>query len=149
MQAREKARSVLIAVDLGQDPSAERIALRSGATVAELCDDYLADMDAHKLNGKAARAKKADRSRIEKHIKPRLGKLRVTAITQLQVENFMNDCTPGSAKRLMQILGAIFSFAIKKGVRSDNPCKGIVKPPDVRENAEIERGRICSTPKGD
>ena len=102
-------------------------------------------MDAHKLNGKAASTKKADRSRVEKHIKPQLGKIRVTAITQLQVENFMNGCTPGSAKRLMQLLGAIFSFAIKKGLRSDNPCKGIVKPPDVRKTrrlSEVEYAQL-------
>jgi CRISPR/Cas system-associated protein endoribonuclease Cas2 len=77
-----------MAVDLGQDPAVERFALRSGATMAELCDDYLADMDAHKLNGKAASTKKADRSRVEKHLKPRLGKLRVAAITQTQIENY-------------------------------------------------------------
>ena len=144
-QAREKARSVLMAVDLGKDPAAERAELRSGATVAELCDDYLADMDAHKLNGKAASTKKADRSRVEKHIKPQLGKIRVTAITQYQIENFMNGSTPGSAKRLMQLLGAIFSFAIKKGLRSDNPCKGIVKPPDVRKTrrlSEVEYAQL-------
>jgi integrase len=135
--AREKARNILMAVDLGNDPAVERFALRSGATVSELCDDYLADMDSHKLNGKAASTKKADRSRVEKHLKPKLGKLRVAAITPAQIENFMNGCTPGSAKRLMQLLGAIFSFGIKKGLRSDNPCKGIVKPPDVRKTRRL------------
>jgi hypothetical protein len=78
--AREKDKSVLLAVDMGKDPSAERHALRNGATVSELVDDYLADMDAHKLNGKKASTKKADKSRIENHIRPRLGKLRVAAI---------------------------------------------------------------------
>ena len=135
--AREKAKNILMAVDLGQDPANERFALRSGATVAELCDDYLADMDAHKLNGKAASTKKSDRSRVEKHIKPRLGKLRVAAVSQSQIEHFMDECSPGSAKRLMQLLGAIFSFAIKKKLRPDNPCKGIVKPPDVRKTRRL------------
>jgi Arm DNA-binding domain/Phage integrase, N-terminal SAM-like domain len=105
--AREKARSVLMAVDLGQDPSAERFALRSGATVSELLDDYLADMDAHKLNGKKASTKKSDKSRIETHIRPKLGRSRVAAITQAQIEHFMNNCSPGSAKRIMQLLSAI------------------------------------------
>jgi integrase len=135
--AREKAKSILLAVDMGQDPSAERHALRTGATVAELCDEYVADMESHKLNGKAASTKKSDRSRVEKHIKPKLGKIRVAAITQYQIENFMNGCSPGSAKRLMQLLGAIFSFGIKKGLRSDNPCKGIVKPADVHKTRRL------------
>src|ERR1700722_20924533 len=38
--ARKQARSVLMARDLGKDPSAERMAIRSGPTVADLCDEY-------------------------------------------------------------------------------------------------------------
>jgi integrase len=136
-QAREKARQIRFAADNGKDPALERHELRSGATVAELCDEYVADMESHKLNGKATSTKKSDRSRVEKHIKPQLGKLRVAATTQLQIENFMNGCSPGSAKRLMQLLGAIFSFGIKKGLLKDNPCKGIVKPADVRKTRRL------------
>ncbi len=75
--------------------------------MSELMDDYVADMEAHKLNGKAASTKKSDRSRVEKHLKPKLGKIRVTAITQFQIEQFMNECSPGSAKRLIQLLSAL------------------------------------------
>jgi integrase len=135
--AREKAKSVLLAVDMGKDPSAERHALRSGATIAELVDEYLADLDTHKLNGKKASTKKSDKSRIENHIRPRLGKLRVAAITQLQIENFMNDCPPGSARTIIAMLSSIFTFAIKKKLRSDNPCKGIVKPKDNRKTRRL------------
>ena len=94
-------------------------------------------MDSHKLNGKKASTKKSDRSRIENHIRPKLGKLRVAAITQAQIEQFMNACSPGSAKRIMQLLSAIFSFGIKKGLRPDNPCKGIVKPKDNRKTRRL------------
>jgi integrase len=144
-QARAKAHHIRFAADNGEDPAAEKHALRSGATMSELMDDYVADMDAHKLNGKAASTKRADKSRVEKHLKPKLGKIRVTAITQFQIENFMNECSQGSAKRLIQLLGAIFSFAIKKGLRSDNPCKGIVKPKDVRKTrrlSEVEYSQL-------
>jgi integrase len=135
--AREKAKSILLAVDMGQDPASERFALRSGATVAELLDQYLADMDAHKLNGKKASTKKSDKSRIENHIRPRLGKVRVAAITQAQIEDFMNGCSPGSATRIMQLLSAIFSFAVKKKLRTDNPCKGIVRPKTVHKTRRL------------
>jgi Arm domain-containing DNA-binding protein/integrase-like protein len=97
--ARDEADRIIVAVDMGKDPAAERAELRTGATMAELMDDYVADMESHKLNGKALSTKKADRSRVEKHLKPKLGKIRVTAITPLQIEQFMNGCTPGSAKR--------------------------------------------------
>jgi integrase len=144
-QARAKAHQIRFAADNGEDPSAEKHALRSGATMSELMDDYVADMESHKLNGKAASTKKSDRSRVEKHLKPKLGKIRVTAIAQFQIEHFMNGCSPGSAKRLIQLLGAIFSFGIKKGVLKDNPCKGIVKPKDVRKTrrlSEIEYSQL-------
>jgi integrase len=135
--ARERAKSILLAVDLGQDPAGERFALRSGATVADLLDDYLADMDEHKLNGKKASTKKSDKSRIETHIRPQLGKVRVAAITQAQIEHFMNACSPGSAKRIMQLLSAIFTFAVQRKLRPDNPCKGIVRPKTVHKTRRL------------
>jgi len=144
-QAREKARHIRFEADNGRDPASERYALRSGATIAELVDDYVADMDAHKLNGKKFSTIKSDKSRIANHIRPRLGKLRVSAITQAQIENFMNECSQGSAKRIMQLLSAIFTFAISKGLRADNPCSKIKKPPDVRRTrrlSEIEYAKL-------
>jgi integrase len=135
--ARQEAIKILRAKALGLDPSGERMALRGGATVAELLDQYLADMDSHKLNGKKETTKKSDKSRIENHIRPRLGKVRVAAITQAQIEDFMNSCSPGSAKRIMQLLSAIFTFAIQRKLRSDNPCKGIVRPKTVHKTRRL------------
>jgi integrase len=135
--ARTEAIRILRAVTLGEDPANDRYALRSGATVAELLNDYLGDMDAHKLNGKKASTKKADKSRIENHIRPRLGKLRVAAITQSQIEHFMNGCPPGSARTIMALLSSIFTFAIKRKLRADNPCKGIVLPKDNRKTRRL------------
>src|ERR1700719_1226064 len=43
-QAREKARQIRFAADNGKDPALERHELRSGASVSELCDEYIADM---------------------------------------------------------------------------------------------------------
>ena len=152
-QARDKARQIRFAADNGEDPAKERHALRSGATMSELLDQYVADMLSEKINGKASSTKKSDVSRVEKHLRPRLGKYRVAAISQSQIEDFMGECSPGSMKRLMQLLGAIFSFAIKKGLRNDNPVRLVKKPPDVRRMrrlSEVEYGllwkAIDSTP---
>jgi hypothetical protein len=51
-QAREQAQRILRARDLGEDPSAERNALRNAMTMAELCDEYVADMQSGKVTGK-------------------------------------------------------------------------------------------------
>jgi integrase len=130
--ARKQARSVLMARDLGKDPSADRMAIRGAPTVAELCDSYIADMDAGHINGKKLSTVKSDKSRIATHIRPKLGKLKVASVTREQVENFMHSLSPGSAKRVTGLLGAIFSFAVKKGLRETNPVHGIEKPTDVK-----------------
>ena len=76
-QARAIARERLVEVARGGDPSAERHARRGSMTVAELCDLYLAEA--------AGRVKAStlamDRSRIERHVKPLLGRRTVPSLT--------------------------------------------------------------------
>ena len=129
--ARRQARSVLMARDLGKDPSAERMALRSAPTIAELCDDYAKDMQSEKVNGKKQSTIKSDLTRIKTHIQPALGKLKVNSVTRDQVENFMHGLSPGSAKRIVSLLSAIFTYSIKRKLRETNPCHGLEKPKDV------------------
>lgn len=51
-EARREAIRILQSVALGKDPSSEREALRSALTMAQLCTEYEADMDAGRINGK-------------------------------------------------------------------------------------------------
>jgi hypothetical protein len=136
-EARAEAVRILRAVTLGEDPANERYALRSGATMSELLDDYVADMQSGKINGKKSSTIISDNSRIKNHIRPKFGKLRVAAITQSNVEEFMNSMSPGSAKRIVILLGSIFTFAVNKGLRADNPCSKIKKPADVRRTRRL------------
>jgi hypothetical protein len=140
--ARQEAIRVL---PLGQDPAGERYALRSGATMGELCADFLADMQSAKINGKKSSTIKSDKSRIENHIQGRLGKFRIASISQDQIEAFINSMSQGSAGRILALLSSMFTFAIKKGLRSDNPCKGVTKPKDIRRTkrlSEIEYAEL-------
>jgi integrase len=131
--ARQEAVKVLRAVTVGEDPSAERQSLRNSMTVATLCGDYEADMQAHRINGKKASTILTDQSRIKKHIRPHLGKLKVISISSEQVEEFMHSMSPGSARRITALLSAIFSYAVKRKLRPDNPCSGLAKPSDVKK----------------
>jgi hypothetical protein len=63
-QARTEAARVLREVALGNDPSAERKAIRNSLTVAQLCDEYVADMESGKVARKKASTIKTDKSRI-------------------------------------------------------------------------------------
>jgi integrase len=130
--ARQEAIKVLRAVTLGEDPSAERTALRTGMTIAQLCDEYSA-----RENGKKPATIRSDTSRIKLHIKPKLGKLRVASITSDQVEDFMLSLSRGSAGRTIGLLGVMFNYAVKRKLRPDNPVRGIEKPKDVKRNRRL------------
>jgi integrase len=148
--ARKEAIRVLRDVALGNDPSAERYESRHGMTVAQLCDEYEVDMNSGKLNGKKASTIMSDVSRIKNHIKPKLGRYKVCAITSDQIEAFMNEQSKGSAKRVIGLVGAIFSFAVKRKWRTDNPVSTIEKPQDVkrmRRLAEVEYAQLWSAVK--
>ncbi len=131
-QARQEARRVLMAAALGQDPSGERYKLRNSTTLATLCDDYVADMEARCGNGvgKKTSTIRTDLSRIKNHIRPKLGKSKVATISSDQIDDFVQELSSGSAKRITGLLGAMFTFAIKRKLRTDNPVKGIETPPD-------------------
>ena len=98
--ARERARELLGEIVKGADPSAEKQAARKAATIAELCDLYLADAEAGRLLTRRNVAKKPstlalDKGRIERHIKPLLGRMAVAAVDRADVERFMHDVAAG------------------------------------------------------
>src|SRR5216684_4950323 len=162
-KAREEAVRILGNVADGADPAADKMATRKAMTVAELCDLYLADAEAGRLLTRRRGAKKpstllTDRGRVTRHIKPLLGRLAVAAADRADSERFMHAVAEGktagriktgryglarvnggkgTATRTVGLLGAIFTYAARQGVRTENPVHGVVRYADGRRERRL------------
>ena len=49
----------------------------------------------------------------------------------------MHSLSRGSAARTVSLLSVMFSYAVKRKLRPDNPCKGLEMPAEVKRNRRL------------
>jgi integrase len=159
-EARYLAADRLKEARSGGDPSADRHAARAAITVSELCDLYVAD-----AKGRIKASTLAmDRSRIECHVKPLIGRRTVTGLTRRDIERFQADVAAGKtarptrqkgrggkasggrgvAARTVGMLGTVLEFGKRHGMIIDNPARGVRRFPDNKRRRFLSLDELAA-----
>jgi integrase len=163
-QARKEAIGLFGQIAKGEDPPEDREGKRTAMTVSQLCDSYMAAVEAGTVMGKRGLPKKlltiqSDIGRINGHIRPLLGRRLVRDLTPVDIARFIRDVFEGKtaktaktakvrgksivtggrgvATRSAGLLGGILSFAVSDGVVSVNPVTGAKKPAYAKRTARL------------
>ena len=101
---------------------------------------------------------------IARHILPLLGRKQVAEVVRADVERFLRDIAAGktiadiktgahgraivsggkgTATRTLGLLGGIFSFAVDRGLRPDNPVQGVKRYRDQKSERYLSAGELA------
>jgi len=157
--ARTEAKRLWGLVASGTDPHDEADKKKNDMTVSVLCNRYIKDVKSGKVLTRRGVRKSAstiatDIGRIERHIKPLLGRKKVKAITRKDIVAFQDAVTSGAtradiktgkhgralvkggsgtATRTLGLLSGVFTYAVKNMMREDHPVDGIERASDKRK----------------
>lgn len=156
-EAREKAEELRRAVRRdGRDPLAERHERRQAKTVGELLDAYL---ESEAFKDKAESTKATDRGRIERHIRPLLGKRLADGLTPNDVARAFASIRDGrtavvvktkprgkarvsggegTARKAVQLLRAVLAWGQRERHIVSNAAEGVQTGSDGHRDTILE-----------
>ena len=131
--ARRLAAELMLQVIKGQDPAAERRVAR-GDIFAELANRYLEE-HAKKKNKSWQQAA----TLVRRYLLPTWGDLSANTITRSDVRAVIGKINaPVQANQVLAAASAIFTWATKQELLTNNPCRG------VERNETVSRERVLS-----
>jgi integrase len=138
-RARAEARELRVRIDRGEDPLADRVALRTAPTLRDLADRYAEEH----LPKKRPSSARDDLAMLKLWIFPALGTKKVAAVRPADIEALHTKVTragrPSRANRVVSLLSMMFSLAVRWEYRPDNPCRSAVD-----RNPETKRKRYLA-----
>lgn len=164
--ARDEAKIKLGAVAAGEDPADADDDPHHQVTVSALCDWYLTEAEAGRILGRRNRPIKKstlamDKSRIETHIKPLLGKRLAHTLKVADIEGMQSDIVagktakprgkgrggvttggPGVASRAVGTLQSILGHAARLDKLESHPSRGARKLAGNRKKRRLSVAEI-------
>jgi integrase len=124
--ARRRALELKKLIDTGRDPQAERDTARLAPTFNELIELWRRD---HAPKNRP-RSRRENEGLIRQWLRPEFGSRLVADICKADIEALHTriTCThrtPYRANRVLALLSKLFTIAIGRQMRDDNPCKGV------------------------
>jgi integrase len=168
-QARARAAEIIRAAAEGRDPQREKQETKTALTVAELCAEYLSAARAGLVTTRFRRPKRAttvaiDEGRVARHIVPLIGRLRARDLKRADVQRLADAIASGktagtfttrphgrarvtggagTAARVVELLGGIYSWAEKRDLApGPNPVRGVETVRGEARNRTLDDGEL-------
>jgi integrase len=132
--AREEARRLKREIDQGGDPLAAVQAERDAPTVNDLIERFLEEH----VSRKRPHTQAGYRGIVERHIRPALGRMKVTEVQPADIDALHRRVTKAGrttqANRVVAVASKLFTLAVDRWkLRADNPVRGVER--------NVEHGR--------
>lgn len=156
-QARKKAKKWQRIVEDGGDPLGDKQAARDAMTVAQVLDLWC---ESARFKERTATTQAYDRGRVERHLKPTMGKKFVHKLTAEDVRRSfakirdgktaanVKTCHrgraivtggEGAARMAIRVFRSAMNWAVSEGLASDNPAKSVKIGSDRTREVILEK----------